>query len=104
MGERNLYAIAAAGNTHPCACIGPQNGEPRCPCMMRSVIERDGRWIERERDLGPARPVFTPPQPAEPIGCICPPTSEQTCQRPTCPRRGIRSSLSPSSKGEQPDV
>ena len=20
------------------------------------------------------------------IGCICPPTSEQTCQNPTCPR------------------
>lgn len=23
-----------------------------------------------------------------PQGCICPPTSEQTCQNPTCPRRG----------------
>lgn len=22
-----------------------------------------------------------------PAGCICPPTSEQTCQNPTCPRR-----------------
>ena len=31
------------------------------------------------------------PQPVAPlkppvIGCICPPTSEQTCQNPTCPR------------------
>jgi len=22
-----------------------------------------------------------------PQGCICPPTSEQTCQNPTCPRK-----------------
>jgi hypothetical protein len=30
------------------------------------------------------------PQP-QPIqrGCICPPTSEQTCQAPLCPRRGF---------------
>jgi hypothetical protein len=27
-------------------------------------------------------PVMTPPQ-----GCICPPTSEQTCQNPACPRK-----------------
>lgn len=39
-----------------CGCIGPQNGEPLCPCMMRAkgVYRRDGRWIEPERDLGPA--------------------------------------------------
>ena len=24
---------------------------------------------------------------APPRGCICPPTSEQTCQSPTCPRK-----------------
>lgn len=23
-----------------------------------------------------------------PQGCICPPTSEQTCQNPMCPRKG----------------
>ncbi|QUT07965.1 hypothetical protein KFK14_11565 [Sphingobium phenoxybenzoativorans] len=39
-----------------CNCVGPQNGQPRCPCMMRNVIQRDGRWIELERDLGPVRP------------------------------------------------
>lgn len=38
-----------------CNCIGPQGGQPRCPCMMRGVIQRDGRWIEPERDLGPVR-------------------------------------------------
>lgn len=41
-----------------CMCIGPQNGEPYCPCKMRSrgVYKRDGRWVEPERDLGPIPP------------------------------------------------
>lgn len=30
------------------------------------------------------QPVFHPP------GCICPPTSEKTCESPTCPRKGIK--------------
>ena len=38
---------------HACNCIGPQNGEPLCPCMMRGVIKRDGRYIRPEQDLGP---------------------------------------------------
>ncbi len=25
--------------------------------------------------------------PSSPVGCICPPTSEQTCQNPVCPRK-----------------
>ena len=32
----------------------------------------------------PPVPVFYPP------GCICPPTSEQTCQAPMCPRKPIK--------------
>lgn len=45
----------AQGETQVCNCIGPQNGEPLCPCMMRArkVYEKDGRWIEPEKDLGP---------------------------------------------------
>lgn len=27
-------------------------------------------------------------------GCICPPTSEQTCQNPLCPRKAIPSAAS----------
>lgn len=38
-----------------CCCIGPQNGEPLCPCMMRGVFQRNGRWIKPEEDLGPVR-------------------------------------------------
>jgi hypothetical protein len=39
-----------------CGCIGPQNGEPKCPCAMRGVFQRDGRWIQAEVDLGPVSP------------------------------------------------
>lgn len=35
-----------------CECIGPQNGEPRCPCQMKNTAIRDSRYIEAERDLG----------------------------------------------------
>lgn len=38
-----------------CACMGPQNGQPLCPCAMRGVIVRDGRYIVPEKDLGPVR-------------------------------------------------
>ena len=40
-----------------CFCIGPQNGEPLCPCRMRGVIIRDGRYILPEKDLGPVASV-----------------------------------------------
>ena len=39
--------------TAPCFCVGPQNGQPLCPCRMRGVIIRDGRYILPEQDLGP---------------------------------------------------
>lgn len=29
-----------------CGCIGPQNGEPLCPCRMRQVTIKDGRYVE----------------------------------------------------------
>ena len=38
---------------HACNCIGPQNGEPLCPCQMRTVKIIDGRYV-RTQDLGPA--------------------------------------------------
>jgi len=39
--------------TWACNCIGPQNGQPLCPCQMRGVVERDGRYVRPEQDLGP---------------------------------------------------
>ena len=39
-------------NMSSCNCIGPQNGEPLCPCRMRNVEVIDGRYIEKI-DHGP---------------------------------------------------
>ena len=36
-----------------CACIGPKNGQPLCPCAMRAVVVKDGRYTLPERYLGP---------------------------------------------------
>lgn len=45
--------------SYACNCVGPRPGGPLCPCQMRGVIERDGRYILPERDLGPvARAEF----------------------------------------------
>lgn len=41
-----------------CNCVGPQDGQPVCPCRMRNVRVRDGRYVE-ETDLGPAYPKQT---------------------------------------------
>lgn len=30
----------------------------------------------------------------QPMGCICPPTSEKTCENPMCPRKPIKASAS----------
>ena len=35
-----------------CCCIGPQNGQPVCPCKMRGVIIKEGRYVMPEKDLG----------------------------------------------------
>lgn len=45
--ERELFAWRAENG-----------GVPYCPCRMRGIIQRDGRWIEPERDLGPVRPHY----------------------------------------------
>jgi len=39
-----------------CFCVGPQNGQPLCPCAMRSVVIKNGRYTLPERDLGPVKP------------------------------------------------
>ena len=37
-----------------CFCVGPKNGAPLCPCEMKHIIVKDGRWVRPEQDLGPA--------------------------------------------------
>lgn len=74
------------GRSRACNCIGPQNGQPRCPCMMEGIIQRDGKWVQQERIVGDVIPSFTPPRAQ---GCICPAGAEKTCSGPLCPRRAI---------------
>lgn len=35
-----------------CNCVGPQNGQPLCPCQMHGVEVRNGRYV-KVTDLGP---------------------------------------------------
>lgn len=51
-GYNNTISPAITG---ACFCIGPMNGEPLCPCMMRArnIQKKNGRWVEPEKDLGP---------------------------------------------------
>jgi hypothetical protein len=37
----------------------------------------------------PTRNTWTSGPMPQPMGCICPPTSEQTCMNPLCPRKPI---------------
>lgn len=53
-----------------CACMGPQNGEPLCPCQMRAARAHIGS--------------YTPPAPTN--GCVCPAGAEATCRGINCPR------------------
>lgn len=37
----------------------------------------------------PSQPM-APAAPYRPMGCICPPTSEKTCENPMCARKGFK--------------
>lgn len=56
---------------------------PNCPRTSTGCPWCDGPNTNAPYAL-PPQPVFYPP------GCICPPTSEQTCRNPSCPRGGGR--------------
>lgn len=43
---RNNVYTQPNGRTNACGCIGPQNGQPRCPCMKQNMRQVDGRWVE----------------------------------------------------------
>jgi hypothetical protein len=57
-----------------CYCMGPQNGEPLCPCQMRAARQHLN--------------VPTAPPPI-PRGCVCPVGAEATCQGFGCPRKPL---------------
>jgi hypothetical protein len=55
MLERAAWLAANSPRpAHACNCIGPQNGQPRCPCAMRDVQVVNGRYVLPAQDLGPA--------------------------------------------------
>jgi hypothetical protein len=51
MRKRSMLDPSAQRH-YVCGCIGPQNGQPLCPCQMRGVQIKDGRYV-RIQDLGP---------------------------------------------------
>ena len=58
--------------------------------QLFSEAELDEHSARRRRG-GMKRPFeLGRPEPL-PTGCICPPTSERTCQNPKCPRKDHRS-------------
>lgn len=68
----------------PCIVCGKTNypnsmgGPGICPsCDCGITPQRD-----------PVNPAMWPAPIFSPQGCICPPTSEQTCKNPACPRGG----------------
>ena len=50
---RWMAGDASQARTHICACVGPQDGAPVCPCRMRNLQISHGRYVE-VIDHGPA--------------------------------------------------
>ena len=70
-----------------CACTGACRVWPyRCP---------SGPQYSPNQVVAPPQPMYWPTQP---MGCICPPTSEQTCNGQFCPRRNHLVSAVPALK------
>lgn len=49
--EETVREMFWGQGAHPCGCMGPQNGEPVCPCAMKYVKVVDGHYIQIT-DLG----------------------------------------------------
>jgi hypothetical protein len=47
------WTVPPDTSAHACNCVGPQRGDPVCPCQMRNVQVRDGRYVTII-DHGPA--------------------------------------------------
>ena len=70
----------------PCMKCGKHSTAPcsdqDCPGLAADKLFR--RKLMEEVDA-----IWRKDSPQQPIGCICPPTSEQTCMNPLCPRKPI---------------
>jgi hypothetical protein len=51
--ELPKQAGAPATEMRACNCVGPQRGQPVCPCRMSAIKVIDGRYVETI-DHGPA--------------------------------------------------
>lgn len=77
-----LTAQSACGPyQEACGCMGPQNGQPVCPCQMRGVQIVNGRYV-RTQDLGPApaRDEFCVRHPAPDAAAAIVPSESKTFQ------------------------
>ena len=64
----------------PCPeCPGTRPPYPPCNCV--------GVPDYGDSTAVPSAPWPPPSGAIPPVGCICPPTSEKTCQNPECPRK-----------------
>ncbi len=54
MSKKQIWQLSGP-STRSCFCVGPQDGQPLCPCRMRDVKIKNGRYVLPERDLGPVR-------------------------------------------------
>lgn len=61
----------------PCICMW--GGPGPCPCPHNPLNQYAHQNLQSW------------PQPQQ--GCVCPPTSEKTCENPTCPRQSHESRL-----------
>jgi len=39
--------------SNACGCMGPRNGEPECPCMMKWIEKVDGHWYHIREHRSP---------------------------------------------------
>ena len=46
MSDTYKASDGSSARYHACNCVGPQHGEPLCPCRMRGVQIKDGRYVE----------------------------------------------------------
>lgn len=65
----------------------------RFPCGMTAAGCSFGDCVNNNRIGLPTTPMFNLPIQQPQMGCICPPTSEKTCESPICPRKNHLSAI-----------
>lgn len=61
--SRTFSSGAVDNNSRSCNCIGPQNGQPFCPCRMSSLVRIPGVGLVQV--MVPEKPLLEPPADAE---------------------------------------